>query len=159
MPVSRPYNPNGKRIAEMIQADLSKVGIRAKLVTDEWSRYRAKLQAGEASMGLYGWTGDNADPDNFLHVLLGCTAARIGGNNIAKWCNPEYDALVTRAKLVSDQAERAELYRKAQAIFKAEAPWVPIAHSVVFMALRREVKGFKMDPLGRHVFDRVDLQP
>ena len=23
MPVSRPYNPNGKRIAEMIQADLA----------------------------------------------------------------------------------------------------------------------------------------
>lgn len=159
MPVSRPYNPNGKRIAELIQADLSKVGIRAKLVTDEWSRYRARLQAGEASMALYGWTGDNGDPDNFLHVLLGCTAARIGGNNIAKWCNPEYDALVTRAKLISDQEERAKLYRKAQAIFKAEAPWVPIAHSVVFMALRREVKGFKMDPLGRHIFDKVDLQP
>ena len=52
-----------------------------------------------------------------------------------------------------------ELYRKAQAIFKAEAPWVPIAHSVVFMAPRREVKGFQMDPLGRHIFDRVDLQP
>ena len=38
MPVSRPYNPNGKRVAEMIQADLAKIGIRAKLVTDEWSR-------------------------------------------------------------------------------------------------------------------------
>ncbi len=84
MPVSRPYNPNGKRVAEMIQADLAKIGIRAKLVTDEWSPYRTKLQAGETSMALYGWTGDNGDPDNFLDVLLGCTSARIGGNNIAQ---------------------------------------------------------------------------
>ena len=30
MPVSRPYNPNGKRVAEMIQADLAKIGIRAQ---------------------------------------------------------------------------------------------------------------------------------
>ncbi|OYU98128.1 MAG: ABC transporter substrate-binding protein, partial [Burkholderiales bacterium PBB5] len=32
MPVQRPYNPNAKRIAEMMQADLAKVGVNAKLV-------------------------------------------------------------------------------------------------------------------------------
>ena len=47
-------------------------------------------------MALYGWTGDNGDPDNFLHILLGCTAARPGGNNIARWCDADYDALVTK---------------------------------------------------------------
>ncbi|MBP0651494.1 ABC transporter substrate-binding protein, partial [Mycobacterium tuberculosis] len=29
MPVQRPYNPNAKRIAEMMQADLAKVGVEA----------------------------------------------------------------------------------------------------------------------------------
>jgi dipeptide transport system substrate-binding protein len=159
LPVSRPYNPNGKRVAEMIQADLAKVGIRLKLVTDEWSQYRTRIQAGEAPMALYGWTGDNGDPDNFLHVLLGCTAARPGGNNVAKWCNPDYDARVTAARLTTDRAERERLYREAQEIFKADAPWVPIAHSVVFMATRQDVSGFVMDPLGRHFFEGVRLKP
>jgi dipeptide transport system substrate-binding protein len=36
---------------------------------------------------------------------------------------------------------------------------VPLAHSVVYMALRREVTGFQMDPLGRHIFEGVDLKP
>jgi dipeptide transport system substrate-binding protein len=157
MPVSRPYNPNGKRIAEMIQADLTKLGIRLKLVTDEWSEYRAKLQAGDAPMALFGWTSDNGDPDNFLDALLGCTSARPGGNNIAKWCDPEYDGLITRAKRVSDRGAREPLYRAAQEIAKREAPWVPLAHSVVFMATRREVVGFRVDPLGRHAFDGVTL--
>ena len=31
-PVQRPYNPNGKRIGEMMQADLAKIGVNAKLV-------------------------------------------------------------------------------------------------------------------------------
>ncbi len=159
MPVSRPYNPNGKRVAEMIQADLAKIGVRLKLVTDEWNRYRARLQAGEAPMALFGWTGDNGDPDNFLDVMLGCTAARVGGNNIAKWCHAEYDTLVTRAKVTASHREREELYRRAQEVFKAETPWVPLAHSVVFMATRREVQGFRMDPLGRHDFSGVDLRP
>jgi dipeptide transport system substrate-binding protein len=159
MPVDRPYMPSAKRIAEMIQADLAKIGIRLRLVTHEWTTYRAKLQAGEHTMALYGWTGDNGDPDNFLHVLLGCAAARAGGNNIAKWCNPEYDRLVTAAKLTANQAERERLYAQAQEIFKQEAPWVPLAHSVVFMATRKEVQGFRMDPLGRHPFEGVDLKP
>ena len=158
IPVSRPYNPNGKRVAEMIQADLSKIGIRATLKTDDWPVYRARLQAGGTSMALYGWTGDNGDPDNFLNVLLGCTAAREGGNNIAKWCHPEYDRLVTEAKRIGDRAQREALYREAQEIFHAEAPWVPLAHSIVFMATRANVEGFKMDPLGRHAFEGVDLK-
>jgi dipeptide transport system substrate-binding protein len=158
MPVSRPYNPNGKRIAEMIQADLAKVGIRTKLVTEEWSRYRAKLQNGDAPMALFGWTGDNGDPDNFFDVLLGCNAARPGGNNIAKWCDPNFDALVSAAKRLPDQPSREALYRRAQEIVKAEAPWLPIAHSIVFMAIRKEVTGFRMDPLGRRLFDGIDLK-
>jgi dipeptide transport system substrate-binding protein len=158
MPVSRPYNPDAKQIAEMIQTDLSRIGIRANLVTKEWGDYRIAVQNGEHQMALYGWTGDNGDPDNFLNVLLGCTAARIGGNNIARWCNEDYDGLVTRAKLTYDQEMREKLYTQAQEIFKREAPWVPLAHSVVFMAERDEVEGFKMDPLGRHPFDHVDLK-
>jgi dipeptide transport system substrate-binding protein len=157
MPVSRAYNPDGKRIAELIQTDLAKIGIRLKLVTHPWEEYRTLLQNGEAPMALYGWTGDNGDPDNFLNVLLGCTAARKGGNNVAKWCDREFDDLVTRAKQTSDQAERTKLYRQAQEIVKREAPWVPIAHSVVFTGIRSTVRNYKMDPLGRHPFENVDL--
>ncbi len=158
MPVSRPYNPSGKRIAEMIQADLAPLGIRLKLVTREWSEYRRELQAGTPAMALYGWTGDNGDPDNFLHTLLGCTAARPGGNNIARWCDADYDVLVTKAKRLPSPEQREVLYRQAQEIFHEQAPWTPIAHSVVFMATRRDVTGFRIDPLGRHPFDGVDIK-
>ncbi|MBF3317401.1 ABC transporter substrate-binding protein, partial [Leptospira borgpetersenii serovar Hardjo-bovis] len=36
MPVQRPYNPNARRMAEMIQADWAKIGVQAKIVTYEW---------------------------------------------------------------------------------------------------------------------------
>ena len=158
LPVVRAYSPNGKRIAEMVGADLAKLGIRLTFVTDDWDRYRARLQAGEPPAALYGWTGDIGDPDNFLGLLLGCTSARPGGNNIAKWCDPAYDRLVTDAKRTLNQGERQALYREAQVIAHREAPWVPLAHSLVFMATRAEVQGFKMDLLGRQAFDGVDLK-
>ncbi|NYZ12391.1 ABC transporter substrate-binding protein [Azospirillum sp. RWY-5-1] len=158
MPVQRPYNPNAKRMAEMIQADLAKVGIKATIKQFEWGEYRKRLQAGEHQFGMLGWTGDNGDPDNFLYTLLGCEAARVGGNNIAKWCNDEFNGLITEAKRTTDQAARTKLYEQAQVIFKEETPWLPMAHSVVYMALSPKVVGYKMDPFGLHPFAGVDMK-
>ncbi len=156
-PVQRPYNPNGKRIAEMMQADLAKIGVNAKLVTYEWGEYRKRLQDGEPMTAQMGWTGDNGDPDNFF-FLRGCAAARIGGQNIPKWCNKEYDAMLIKARTLSDQGERAKLYEKMQEIEHEEAPDMKIAHSIVYEAMRAEVTGFKQSPLGRHEFQGVDLK-
>lgn len=158
MPVSRPYNPNAKRIAEMMQADLAKVGIKAKVVQYEWGEYRKRMQAGEHQTGQLGWTGDNGDPDNFLNVLLGCDAARSGGSNVAKWCNKEFNELIVQAKSITDIAARTKLYEQAQVIVKEEAPWVPLAHSVVYMVMSKKVKDYRMSPFSRHIFEGVSLE-
>ena len=157
MPVQRPYNPNAKRIAEMMQSDLSKLGINAKLVSYEWGEYRKRMQEGEHMTGQLGWTGDNGDPDNFF-FLLGCPAARKGGQNLAKWCNKDFDALITKARTIADKDERTKLYEQAQVIFKEEAPWFTIAHSVVYEPTRKEVVDYKVSPFGRHEFYGVDLK-
>ena len=54
MPVQRPYNPNAKRIAELMQADLAKVGIKAEIKSYEWGEYVKRMQAGRASNGYAG---------------------------------------------------------------------------------------------------------
>jgi dipeptide transport system substrate-binding protein len=158
MPVQRPYNPNAQRMAEMMQADLAKVGINAKLVSYEWGEYRKRLQAGEHQMGLLGWTGDNGDPDNFLAVLLGCNKEGVpNGNNIPKWCNAKFQEDITRAVQITDIAERTKLYQNAQKIVAAEVPWLNIAHSTVFEPTRKSVSGYKISPFGAHEFQNVDV--
>jgi dipeptide transport system substrate-binding protein len=159
MPVQRPYNPNARRIAELMQADLAKIGVTAEIRSFEWGEYRKRAQNGEHMMAQLGWTGDNGDPDNFLHSLLGCNAARTDGSNIAKFCYPPFEELVAKAKSVSDQAARTELYRKAQVVFKEQAPWFTIAHAVQLKPVRKEVVDFKLSPFGRHTFYGVDLKP
>ena len=158
MPVQRPYNPNAKRMAEMVQADLAKVGINVTLVSYEWGEYRKRLQAGEHQMGFLGWTGDNGDPDNFLAVLLGCDKdGKPNANNIPKWCNAKFQEAIVTAAEISDQAERTKLYQDAQKIVAAEVPWLNVAHSTVFEPVRKEVSGFKVSPLGAHEFQNVDV--
>ncbi len=158
MPVQRPYNPNAKRIAELMQADLVKVGVKAEIKSFEWGEYRKRMQAGEHQMGMLGWTGDNGDPDNFLYTLLGCASAQSGGSNVAKFCYQPYEDLVLKAKTVTNMAERTKLYQQAQVIFKEQAPWFTIAHALQIKPVRKSVIGYKNSPFGRHNFYAVDVK-
>jgi len=156
MPVARPYNPNARRMAELIQADFAKIGVDVEIVSYEWAEYLKRSSDKDRDGAvLMGWTGDNGDPDNFLAVLLGCDA--VGGSNRAQWCYEPFNTLVQKAKSLPTQAERAKLYEEAQVVFKEQAPWATIAHSLVTVPMSKKVIGFKMDPLGKHRFDGVDI--
>ncbi|KQT42024.1 peptide ABC transporter substrate-binding protein [Aureimonas sp. Leaf454] len=156
MPVARPYNPNGRRMAELIQADLAKVGVTAEVVSYDWTQY-LKLAGDPKHDGavMAGWTGDNGDPDNFFTPLLGCNG--VGSGNKAAWCNKEFDALIQKASATPDQAARTKLYEEAQLVFKKDAPWATIAHSLVVLPMAKSITGYAMDPLGSHRFDGVDI--
>jgi dipeptide transport system substrate-binding protein len=157
MPVSRPYNPNGKKMAEMMQADLAKIGIKADLQTFDWGAYLDKARLGQHQLIQMGWTGDNGDPDNFLSVLLSCEAAK-NGSNYSRWCYQPFEKAITAAKITSDVRQRTKLYQEAQILFKQQAPWVTLAHSKVFRAMGKNVIGYKMSPLGTDTFYGVDLK-
>ncbi|MEX0853430.1 MAG: ABC transporter substrate-binding protein [Bauldia sp.] len=156
MPVQRPYNPNARRMAELIQADFAKVGVSVEIVSFEWGEYlkRASDRDRDGAV-LLGWTGDNGDPDNFLAVLLGCDA--VGGSNRAQWCYQPFEDLIQKAKAVADQEARADLYEQAQVIFKEQAPWVTVAHALVTVPMAKSVTGFKVDPFGHFAFEGVDV--
>jgi ABC-type transport system substrate-binding protein len=157
MPVSRPYNPNARRMAEIMQAQLKAVGITVEIVSYEWGTYLDKTGNGEHDMCLLGWTGDNGDPDNFLWVLLSIPAAEKPAGNHAFWKNEEFNALIKEAKESPDQAKRTQLYEQAQVIFHEEAPWVPVAHSQVVEPMKKTVEGFVLYPTGKRFFGPVWL--
>ncbi|MGQ3075547.1 MAG: ABC transporter substrate-binding protein, partial [Ferrovibrionaceae bacterium] len=66
--------------------------------------------------------------------------------------------IVVKAKSATKQADRDALYKKAQVIFKEQAPWFTIAHAVQLKPVRKEVVDFRVSPFGRHQFDGVDLK-
>ena len=155
MPVQRPYNPNAKLMAEMLQNDWSKLGFKVKIVSYEWGEYLKRTKNGEHDISLIGWTGDNGDPDNWLGTLYSCDA--IGSNNYSMWCNPAYDKLIKQAKTITDREQRSVLYRQAQQLLKQQVPITPIAHSTVNQPLSTKVEGFKVSPFGRNDFGGVSL--
>jgi dipeptide transport system substrate-binding protein len=153
LPVQRAYNPNGRLMAEMIQSDWAKIGVKASIVTMEWAEYLRRVKRGDHDAAMFGWTA-SGDPDRFLS-LLAC--AGIDGNNIARWCHPEYDGLVTKARQLTGEAQRAPLYKKAQTLFRQNLPWTPLAHGMLQVPVRRNVQGFKTSPDGNMYFYGVTI--
>ncbi|MBB6465543.1 dipeptide transport system substrate-binding protein [Aminobacter lissarensis] len=156
MPVSRPYMPNARRVAELIQSDFQKVGVSVEVVSYEWAEYlkRARDKQRDGAI-ILGGTSDNGDPDNLLSYFFSC--AGVGGANMANWCHQPFEDLLQKARTTVDQAERAKLYEQAQLIFKEQAPWATLDHSTVSLPMSKKVSGYVMDPLGSHRFETVDL--
>jgi dipeptide transport system substrate-binding protein len=156
MPVSRPYNPNARRMAELIQADWAAVGVKAEIVTFEWGEYLKRTAAGEHDTFLLGGSSDNGDPDNMLSYMLTCEGIA-GGSNRSRWCDKDFDALLKQGRETADPAKRAEIYHKAQALLKEQVPVEPIAHSIVSIPVRKSVLNYVLDPFGRQNFAHVDI--
>ena len=148
MPVVRNYNPNGQRMAQMIQADWAKVGVTARIVTYEWGEYLRRIDAGEHDTALSGWNSDPEPANTFGQ--LGCHA-----NSGTWWCNPAYDQLLAEARQALTREERKPIYAKAQRIVMQELPWSPIAHGRLAVPERTAVKGFVLDLDGTMSFDGV----
>jgi peptide/nickel transport system substrate-binding protein len=158
MTLPRPYLPQPQRVAESIQADLKAVGIDAKLEGFEWGIYLQRVQNGEANLALFGWTGDNGDPDNFLYVILDKDSATPpGAQNVCFWKNDAFHALVMRAQVVSDRAARADLYRRALRLVHDDAPCVPLAHTSPPIAFNRRVHGYVPHPDSAELFQELTM--
>ncbi|ARU95609.1 peptide ABC transporter substrate-binding protein [Tatumella citrea] len=157
MPVQRPYNPNARRMAEMIQADWAKIGVKANIVSYEWGEYLKRAKAGEHQTVMMGWTGDNGDPDNFFATLFSCAAAK-DGSNYSRWCYKPFEDQIQPARSEADHNKRIAYYQQAQVIMHDQVPALIIAHSTVYEPVSKKVTGYVVDPLGKHHFDNVDIQ-
>ena len=151
LPISRPTNPNGQLMAQMIQADWARIGVKARILSYEWGEYLKRANNGEHDVYMSGWSSELAAADEFLTPNLSCANSRGG----IKFCNAEFDALLEAARGEIDVPKRLLLFERAQAIFKRERPWITMAHSAVYMPLRKDVVGFVMAPNGSVDFENV----
>lgn len=154
MPVSRPYMPDGKKVAEALQAEFAKIGVKTRIESPEWATYLNDLKEGKKEdLFMLGWTGDNGDPDNFIYTLL--DKDTIPGNNYAYYVNEELHEILVQAQKSTDQAERTELYKQAQVIIKEDAAWIPLVHSTPLLAGKANMKGYVPSPTGSESYQNV----
>jgi len=151
---SRPYFPNPKEIGEAIAADLAKVGVKARLQTVEWAVYLDKRKNGQLPLYMLGWTGDNGDPDNFLCYFF-CNP---GMSREGFYASKPLADLLLRAATLTNQAERAKLYRQAEEMIHADVARIFIANNEPPLAFSKKVKGYVTNPVDDERFHTVEVQ-
>ena len=149
--------PNPSLAAQMLQADLAKVGLKLQIRVMEWGELLKRVKQGEHDLAFSGWAGDNGDPDNFLSPNLSCAAAA-NGENLARWCNKEFDTLIRNARETSEPTARAAFYEHAQVIFLQQQPWLSLAYPHAFTAMRKNIEGFVVSPMNNSNFATTQVK-
>lgn len=143
VPVSRPYMPNGRRAAEMIQADWAEIGVKANIMTYEWAEYIQRARNGEAEVGMFGGIYDFPDPSQIPNNYLTCNGEGTpASSNIGAWCDDDFNAVMKKAGAISDQDERIALYHEAQQIVHDEVPVVVLGGADTITAVNKKVHGY-----------------
>ena len=154
MPVARVYNPNALKTAELIQADLAKIGVKINIVSYDWSVFTQKLIRDDYDSVLIGWNADNSDPDNFFTPLLSC-AALASHNNRSKWCQKDFDHLLTSAQNTTEREARKAIYQAAEAILSDQVPLIPIAHAQKVILKKDTITSMQVRPYGGIAFAKI----
>jgi dipeptide transport system substrate-binding protein len=150
-------NPNPKAGAELLQADLAKIGVKAQVKVIEWGELIKEAKLGQHDMLFMGWAGDNGDPDNYLSPLFSCAAVR-SGINFARFCDPTLDRLIDEGKASADLSKRTKAYTEAQQIIHDQAVWIPLAYPTASALTRTNVSGYRVSPFGRQNYGLVSVQ-
>lgn len=106
-------------IAQLLQSDFSKIGIKLRVGTVPGSDYYDAVVGDKINWSLTEWT-PRADPDGLLRTLFYSKSSQ----NSTGYNNPRVDQLLDHAAGISDKAEAAKIYEQIQRIVERDAPYV-----------------------------------
>ena len=158
MDSAREYFPKPLQVAQFIRENLLQVNIDAEIKVFNMNEYLNRIHSGEHEMALIGWTGDYADPDNFLYTMLASENAKPGlAGNYSFYKSKEADQLLVQARQTTNMVFRRSLYRSLQEIVNYDAPSVPLVHTMPILASRLSVKGYTPHMTGVESLENVDI--
>jgi len=154
----RPYLLEPLRAAARIRDDLARVGLVVGLrEVGSWAEQVALTSSGDFELALLGWRADTLDPNDFLTALV--DSGSIGSTNRSRYASAAMDGLLKRARQDRSPGKRRALYRQAQELVQSDMPFVPLYHSSVLTAYRRELRGLVIGPTGVLRYDKAWKQP
>ena len=150
MPVSRPYYPTPKPIAEAMAADLTAIGIKVTLKTEDWGAYLQHRQEGKFQAFMLGFVYVT-DPDSAYTYLIAP-----GSTTDINWSSPEANVALESARKLPSAAKRLPFYQKVDEIMFRAAVRIPLVHSRLLVASGAGVKGWVPSPTGSEKLDTVE---
>ena len=127
-------------ICQGVTSMLSRVGIRVAYKPLPFNILLPKLNSGDTSMYVIGWSPASAEPEGVLVPLTHSrNAPGLGEYNFGGYSNPRVDELLDRGRVEFDEAKRKAIFTEAMAAMDAETAFVPLINRHVIWAMRKNV--------------------
>ncbi len=137
----RSDNPLEKALAELVQENLARLGIRVDLQPVTLSDMLLNhIYTGKFHMLLMGLSV-GADPDIF-------DAFHSEGLNLSGYNNPQLDRALLLARQAGQRGTRQELYGDVQGVLTRDLPYVFLFSRQLVTVAPKDLGGFEVTPLG-----------
>lgn len=140
---------NHKKVAIAISSMWKKLGVKVKLENQEWKTFLDNRRNGNYDVTRAGWCGDYNEASTFLSLMQSNN-----GNNDQFYFNDDYDALMDAAMNSTDEATRADNYRKAEAKLAQDMPLAPIYHYVKARLVNPQLGGYPKNNAQDNIYSK-----
>jgi oligopeptide transport system substrate-binding protein len=151
------YNTDDRNrtIAEALQSMWTQeLGVTVKLTNQDWAVVMETCMNGDYDLSCGVWLADYNDPSSFLETWM-----TGGGNNIAQYTNPDFDAAVEQAGSNGEAAERmAELHKAEDILIGQDYALAPIFFYTYSYCADPALKGDYYNPMGYFFFDYASME-
>jgi len=137
-------DPKLREIDSTLVRSLAEAGISLQVHELNWEKLNDMIIGRKAALFSLSWVADIPDPDTFLRALFYSSSS----TNYFHYANARVDSLLDVARAADDPAVRQSAYDRAEQTILHDAPFVPLFHPTSFVALRDNVVGLEMNPLG-----------
>ncbi|MBY0413636.1 MAG: hypothetical protein K2Q18_05705 [Bdellovibrionales bacterium] len=154
--------PNGKNLPEIIydtrgeskvsfdqatyfKTQLEMIGVKVKIVKNNFKQYLEKSRTGHLQFFQDGWTLDYPDAENIFQLLI--SANYPPGPNSSFYTNPEVNAMYERMSKLPDGEEKKELILKMSKQVNKDLPWIMQYYSRNFILYHDYVKNYRPSDL------------
>lgn len=140
---------DGQQLAQMYRQQLRAIGLDLDIRLVSFPAYLAMTRRrGEVPISPAGWQQDFPDPGDFLEPIFSSSAINDeDSNNSSFYSNHALDDLLSRARGEPDAKKRAAMYRDADAMVCADAPWVPVFTYRGFVVHQPYARGYRPHPI------------
>lgn len=110
-------------------------------------------QSGKYQIARTSWTGDYNDPLTMLQIMTSESDINYSG-----FSNERYDYLINFATTSTNEKDRMEALKEAEAILFEEMPIIPFIYRTDFLVVNPKLKNYIDDPLRRYRFNYAYIE-
>ena len=132
-----------KYLAEILQADLKKIGINAKVVDLEPVQYESRMNKGDFQLMVHNYGRSNRDPGTMVTAAKAWYTDKEGG--WSHYANPEYDKLRQDLQSTLDRDKRKAICRQIQLMMLDECFTIVVAPQPTAWVWHTYVKDLRYD--------------